>query len=104
VVDRGELALNPVSKVDTFDLENEPTRELSLTEEARLRAAIAELYPSKLPEFDLLFHTGARLSNWYGQHRKSRTPMEPLACSRSISIGRSLRFRARSRARVSGAA
>ena len=61
--DRGELTFNPVSKVDTFDLENERTRELSVAEEARLRAAIGELYPSKLPEFDLLLH------NWrtFGQ-------------------------------------
>jgi integrase len=46
---------------------------LSLEEEVRLRSAIRELYPSREPELDLLLHTGARCSNWYGIEKKGRT-------------------------------
>jgi integrase len=77
-IDRGEAAFNPASKVTQFKLENARTRELSRDEEARLRAAIEELHPSKMPELDLLLHTGARCSNLYGSFKTGRVEMAPL--------------------------
>ncbi len=77
-VDRGEIIRNSAAKVKPYILENARTRELSSEEETRLRLAIRELYPSKEVELDLLLHTGARCSNWYGAHKKGRVPMEPL--------------------------
>jgi hypothetical protein len=75
---RGEVASNPASKVTLFKLENERTRKLSRDEETRLRAASAELHPSKMPELDLLLHTGARCSNQFGASKKGRVEMAPL--------------------------
>jgi len=80
-IDRGELVRNPASKVQCYTLENARTRELSRDEETRLRLAIRELYPTKEVELDLLLHTGARCSNWYGAHKQNRAHMEPLQWS-----------------------
>lgn len=77
-IDRGELVRNPATKVQLHTLENVRTRELSREEEARLRLAIQKLYPSKEVELDLLLHTGARCSNWYGANKKNRMHMDPL--------------------------
>jgi integrase len=80
-IDRGEVVRNPASKVKPYKLENARTRELSSEEETRLRASIRKLYPAKEVELDLLLHSGARVSNWYGTHKKGRAPMEPLQWS-----------------------
>jgi integrase len=77
-IDRGELVRNPAKKVQLYKLKNARTRELTSEEETRLRASIRKLYPTKEVELDLLLHTGARVSNWYGAHKKGRVPMEPL--------------------------
>jgi integrase len=80
-IDRGELVRNPAAKVQLHTLENARTRELSREEEARLRLAIRKLYPTKEVELDLLLHTGARCSNWYGANKKNRVHMDPLQWS-----------------------
>lgn len=80
-IDRGEVVRNPAAKVQLHTLENARTRELSKDEEGRVRLAIRELYPSKEVELDLLLHTGARCSNWYGAHKKNRVHMDPLEWS-----------------------
>jgi integrase len=77
-IDRGELTVNPARKAHRYKLNNARTRELSYAEEDRLRAAIAELYPAKMPEFDLALHTGVRKSNLYGTRGSKRRKMEPL--------------------------
>ncbi len=77
-IDRKQLTDNPAKKAHRFKLHNARTRKLSNDEEIRLRAAILKLYPSKIWEFYLALHTGARASNFYGIHGKGRKPMEPL--------------------------
>lgn len=78
-IDAQKLTTNPLrKKAKMKKLRNERKRELSYEEEARVRAAIRELYPSKEAEFDLALHLGCRASNLYGISAKNRTPMEPL--------------------------
>jgi integrase len=80
-IDRGELTANPAAKAHRYKLNNARTRELSAAEEIRLRAAIRESYPEKMPEFDLALHTGVRRSNLYGTRGSKRKVMEPLQWS-----------------------
>jgi integrase len=80
-IDRGELTSNPAAKAHRYNLNNTRTRELSYPEEDRLRAAIRELYPEKMPELDLALHTGVRRSNLYGTRGSKRVRMEPLQWS-----------------------
>jgi integrase len=77
-IDRGDLTANPATKSHRYKLNNARTRELSFAEEDRLRAAIRELYPEKMPELDLALHTGVRRSNLYGTRGLKRKMMEPL--------------------------
>jgi integrase len=76
-----ELGVNPARKAKRYKLDNARTRELSIAEEDRLRAAITELYPEKMPELDLALHTGVRRSNLYGTRGSKRKLMEPLQWS-----------------------
>jgi integrase len=77
-IGRKELTENPAAAAKRHKLENARIRELSLTEEDALRAAIRKLHPMKECEFDLGLHTMARHSNLYGQHNAKRTPMDAL--------------------------
>jgi len=76
-----KLGFNPAADAKRYKLENQRTRELSCDEEDRLRAAIKELYPDKMPELDLALNTGMRHSNLYGSRGSKRGPMEPLQWS-----------------------
>lgn len=76
--DRAKIVPNPAKEAHCYKSHNTRHRPLTDAEEPLLRAAIRKHYPSKEWEFDLLLHTGARCSNWYGQHREKRKPMDPL--------------------------
>jgi integrase len=77
-IERHELTRNPAAEVKLYKLENGRHRVMSLAEEARLRLAIRQLFPEKEVEFDLILHTGARRSNYYGIHARGRRTMPPL--------------------------
>lgn len=78
-IDAGLLTVNPATKAKRYRLENMRTRELSATEEERLRKAIRDKFPSKEVELDLALHVGCRASNLYGIHRGGRKHMDPLS-------------------------
>jgi integrase len=61
----GKVKENPARVVRHRAENNGRIRFLSREEEARLRAAIRELFPEHLPEFVLAMHTGLRLSEQY---------------------------------------
>jgi integrase len=70
---------NPAEEAYSYPLDNKrKPRPLADAEEILLRAAILKHYPAHIWEFDLLLHTGARCSNWYGISKSRRKPMEPL--------------------------
>jgi integrase len=77
-IDNNLLTVNPATKAKRYKLQNMRTRELSASEEERLRKSIRAKYPSKEPEFDLALHVGCRASNLYGIHRAGRKPMAGL--------------------------
>jgi integrase len=81
VYELADVGFNPARKVTRHKLDNARTRELSFDEETRLRGAITELYPEKMPELDLALHTGVRRSNLYGTRGSKRRLMEPLQWS-----------------------
>ncbi len=66
----GKVSQNPVRLVPTKAAHNERIRFLSAEEEKKLRAAITEEFPERLPEFELALHTGMRLSEQYGARWK----------------------------------
>jgi len=62
----GKVKENPARLVSRKTEHNERVRFLAVEEEKKLRAAILEKSPQRLPEFELALHTGMRLSEQYG--------------------------------------
>lgn len=65
-INSGKVKINPARAVKTRTENNGRTRFLSREEERRLRQKIEDLYPERLPEFDIALHTGMRRSEQYG--------------------------------------
>jgi integrase len=62
----GKARENPARLVPHKTEHNERTRFLAVEEEKQLRRVVLEMFPERLPEFELALHTGMRHSEQYG--------------------------------------
>ena len=69
-IEASKVKSNPALEVKLRRLNNTRERWLSEDEEKRLRAVMFSQFPDHLPEFNLLYYTGLRLSDVYGRHGK----------------------------------